>query len=73
MAHKSFSYKGYDIYMAALQPSKARLGGTERSLQVRKDSIIKKNIRFKTGDVYGFAKASKIATDWIDQKLKNDE
>jgi hypothetical protein len=70
MAHKSFSYKGFDIYLAALQPSKLRRGGRQRSLQVQRDSRIRKNIRFDLSDPYGYSKASKKACDWID---KNSE
>lgn len=68
MAHKSFSYKGYDIWVASLQPSKIARGGKERSLQVRKGSIIVKNIRYKRLDPNAFGEASKKATKWIDQQ-----
>jgi hypothetical protein len=70
MAHKSFSYKGYDIYLAALQPSKLARGGVYRSMQVMKGSIIVKNIRYKRLDPDAYSKASKKATNWIDEKLK---
>jgi hypothetical protein len=67
MAHKSFSYKGYDIYLAAIQPSKVARGGKKRTLQVRHGSLIKKSIRYDRTDPYAYSEASKKATDWIDE------
>jgi hypothetical protein len=71
MAHKSFSYRGYDIYLAAKQPSKAARGGTMRTMQVCWPTIdggrmVKKQIRYDTTDVYAFSKASEKAKKWID-------
>lgn len=63
MAHKSFEYKGYGIWLAAFQPSKKRAGGHTRSLQIIKDSMIKKQIRYDTNDEYGFSKAYKITVE----------
>jgi hypothetical protein len=69
MSHKSFSYKGYDIYLAAVQASKRERGGTIRSLQVRKDNVIVKSFRYKFTDPYAFGQASIKATKWIDERI----
>lgn len=71
MAHKSFSYRGYDIYLATKQPSKAARGGKMRTMQVcwpllEGGYLVKKQIRYDTTDVHGFSKASEKATKWID-------
>jgi len=66
MAHKSFSYKGYDIYLAAIQASKRARGGYLRTMQVRKGNVIKKQIRYDTRNTYAHAVASEKATKWID-------
>lgn len=69
MATLLFKYRSYEVWLAAFQPSKERRGGHTRSLQIRKNSMVKKTIRYDTYDVYGFSKASKKATDWIDEQL----
>jgi hypothetical protein len=71
MAHYSFSYKGYSIWLANIQPSKRARGGHTRSMQVRQGNIIKKNIRYDTRDTYAFGVASKKATKWIDEQLSD--
>lgn len=74
MAHKSFSYKGYDIWVASFQPSKRARGGTTRTLQICLPAaaggrMIKKQIRCDTSNVYWFAEASKKAEAWVDKQL----
>jgi hypothetical protein len=68
MATNIAEYRGYKIMLAALQPSKARLGGTTRSIQVLKNSIIKHQIRFKTDKAGAQDKACEYARRWIDRK-----
>ena len=74
MAHHSFNYKGYEIWLAAIQASKRARGGHTRTLQVRLKSgncyQIKKSVRYDINDVDGFGNASKKATDWIDEQEK---
>jgi hypothetical protein len=75
MAHKSFSYKGYDIWLAAKQLSKTQRGGKKVSLQVckphDKGRLIEKQFLFESNNVDSFSKATKKATDWIDEQLLN--
>lgn len=72
MSHLSFPYKGYGVYLAAVQPSKRARGGHTRSMQIIKDNRIVKQIRYDIKDPYGYAKASKKACKFIDKKLAND-
>ena len=73
MAHKSFSHKGYDIWIASKQPSKAARGGTKRSLQVclpMPDGarMIKKQIIVDATKPNWFTLASEKAVKWIDEQ-----
>jgi hypothetical protein len=77
MAHKSFSHKGYDIYIAAFQPSKRARGGTTRTLQIcltaNGGRMIKKKIKYDSTNAYAFGEASEKAVKWIEQQLEKQK
>jgi hypothetical protein len=64
-AVKLFVLNGYEVFNAAFQPAKK---GVERSIQVRKNNQVVKNIRYKCTEDLGLAKASRKAKEWIKQQ-----
>jgi hypothetical protein len=66
------NYKGYDVRLARSTGGKAGRGHNKTStVQVFKDSFLKKQFRYRVGDTESYVRAEQKAWQWVDAHARD--